>query len=73
MLIHGDQDIDFSQGGIGMRRTAGYEATMRVLGRAAWQGEFDPIEGIILHKSMPRSSDRGETNRDPTREGPKPT
>jgi hypothetical protein len=24
---------------------------MRVLERAPWQGEFDPIEGVILHKS----------------------
>ena len=43
------KDIDFSPGGIGMRREAGYEATMRALERAPWQGEFDPIEGVMLH------------------------
>jgi NTE family protein len=47
------KDIDFSRGGIGMRREAGYEATMLALERAPWLGEFDPIEGIILHESMP--------------------
>jgi NTE family protein len=46
------KDIDFSPRGISMRREAGYEATMRALERAPWQGEFDPIEGVILHKSM---------------------
>jgi hypothetical protein len=57
------KDIDFSPGGIGMRREAGYEATMRALEQAPWQGEFDPIEGIILHESIPRSCDRGGTSR----------
>jgi NTE family protein len=47
------KDIDFSPSGIGMRRDAGYEATMRALKQAPWQGEFDPIEGVILHESMP--------------------
>jgi NTE family protein len=47
------KDIDFSPSGIGMRRDGGYEATMRALKRAPWQGEFDPIEGVILHESMP--------------------
>jgi len=26
---------------------------MRALTQAPWQGEFDPIEGVILHDSMP--------------------
>jgi len=47
------KDIDFSLSGIGVRREAGYEATMRALRQAPWQGEFDPIEGVILHESMP--------------------
>jgi hypothetical protein len=28
-------------------------AAMQALERAPWQGEFDPIEGIILHGAMP--------------------
>jgi NTE family protein len=46
------KDIDFTPSGIRMRRDAGYEATMRALKRAPWQGEFDPLEGVILHESM---------------------
>jgi NTE family protein len=47
------KDIDFTPSGIRMRREAGYEATMRALRQAPWQGRFDAIEGIILHESMP--------------------
>ena len=47
------KDIDFSPRGIGVRREVGYQAAMRVLERAPWQGEFDPIEGVILHEAMP--------------------
>jgi NTE family protein len=47
------KDIDFTPSGIRMRREAGYEATMRALRQAPWQGEFDAIEGVILHESMP--------------------
>jgi len=47
------KDIDFTPSGIRMRREAGYEATMRALTQAPWRGEFDPIEGVILHESMP--------------------
>ena len=46
------KDIDFSPSGIGMRREAGYQAAMRALERAPWRGEFDPIEGVILHEAM---------------------
>jgi NTE family protein len=47
------KDIDFSPSGIRRRRDAGYSATMRALEEAAWQGEFDPLEGVILHESKP--------------------
>ena len=47
------KDIDFTPSGIGVRRKAGYEATMQALRQAPWQGRFDAIEGIILHESMP--------------------
>jgi NTE family protein len=46
------KDVDFSPSGIAMRREAGYEATMRALERAPWQGQFDPIEGVILHETI---------------------
>jgi len=47
------KDIDFSPSGIRMRWDAGHSATMRALEQAAWQGEFDPLEGVILHESKP--------------------
>jgi NTE family protein len=47
------KDIDFTPSGTGMRREAGYQAAMRALEQAPWQGEFDPVEGVILHESMP--------------------
>jgi NTE family protein len=64
------KDIDFSPAGIGMRREAGYKATMRALERAPWQGEFDPIEGIILHESMPDLASRRNEQEVLRREGP---
>jgi NTE family protein len=45
------KDVDFSPSGIRMRWEAGYEATKRALARAAWQGQFDPLEGVILHQA----------------------
>jgi NTE family protein len=47
------KDIDFTPSGIRMRREAGFEATMRALRQAPWEGDFDPIEGVILHEPMP--------------------
>jgi len=46
------KDIDFSSAGIGARRDAGYRAAMDALEQAPWQGNFDPIEGVILHEAM---------------------
>jgi len=45
------KDIDFSRNGIRHRWRAGYEDTVRVLKRAPWTGEFDPLEGFILHQA----------------------
>jgi len=47
------KDIDFTPAGIRARRQAGYEATTKALARAPWQGEFDPVEGVILHEEQP--------------------
>jgi NTE family protein len=47
------KDIDFSPAGIRQRREAGYADTSRVLEMAPWSGEFDPIEGFILHEARP--------------------
>jgi Patatin phospholipase len=47
------KDIDFSPSGVRMRWDAGYAHTAPVLESAPWEKEFDPIEGVILHESMP--------------------
>jgi NTE family protein len=45
------KDIDFSAGGIRGRSAAGYADTSRVIAMAPWEGEFDPMEGVILHEA----------------------
>ena len=47
------KDIDFSSRGIRSRWEAGYTDTQRVLEMAPWSGEFDPVEGFILHEARP--------------------
>ena len=47
------KDIDFSASGIRMRWDAGYADTRRAIAKAPWEGEFDPLEGVILHQPMP--------------------
>lgn len=51
-LEHEDQtkDVDFSSTGIRKRWQAGYEHTCRAIERAPWEGDFDPLEGVILHE-----------------------
>jgi NTE family protein len=44
------KDIDFSSSGIRTRWDCGYEATRRALALAAWRGEFDALDGVILHQ-----------------------
>ena len=46
------KDIDFSPSGIRARRAAGYADTMRTLEAAPWRGDFDPLEGFILHEAI---------------------
>ena len=45
------KDVDFSQSGIEKRWQAGYDNARRVIEQAPWQGEFDPLEGVILHEA----------------------
>lgn len=42
--------IDFSPEGIKARWSAGYEHTKSVLVAAPWVGDFDPLEGFVLHE-----------------------
>ncbi|MDQ0464572.1 NTE family protein [Caulobacter ginsengisoli] len=45
------KDIDFSAEGVRSRWDAGYLDTVRVLAKAPWTREFDPMEGFILHEA----------------------
>ena len=44
------KDVDFSPSGIRQRWEAGYASTLRAIEQAPWQGEFEPLEGVILHE-----------------------
>ena len=44
------KDVDFSPSSIRTRWEAGYDKTMRAIEQAPWDGEFDPLEGVILHE-----------------------
>ncbi|HSD92225.1 MAG TPA: patatin-like phospholipase family protein [Methyloceanibacter sp.] len=44
------KDIDFSPAGIRARWEAGYADTMDALDHQPWRGEWDPLEGVILHE-----------------------
>ena len=46
------KDIDFSHRGIMRRWEAGYAHTMRMIERMPWQGEHDPLAGVILHEQI---------------------
>jgi NTE family protein len=45
------KDIDFSPAGIHARWDAGYADACRLIAKKPWQGEFDAIEGFILHEA----------------------
>ena len=66
-LDHEDstKDIDFSAEGIKRRWRAGYEQTQDALARAPWRGEFDPLDGVILHERPFAESTAGARAREP--------
>src|ERR687891_2078285 len=44
------KDVDFSSSSIKTRWETGYSNTMHALEQRAWENEFDPLEGVILHE-----------------------
>jgi NTE family protein len=44
------KDIDFSASGIRQRWEAGYVHTKDVLEQRPWEGDFDPLAGVVLHE-----------------------
>jgi NTE family protein len=49
------KDIDFSPAGIRARWEAGIADTRRVIERAPWEAEVDPMEGVIVHELSART------------------
>jgi NTE family protein len=49
------KDIDFSKEGIRRRWEAGHADAQRMIERAPWREEPDPMEGIAIHRSDPES------------------
>ncbi len=47
------KDIDFTPSGVKARWVAGYADMCKVLEEAPWQGEFDAMDGIIVHERAP--------------------
>jgi NTE family protein len=47
------KDVDFSPDGIAQRWDAGLADARRAIAEAPWQGEFDPLEGVVLHEPVP--------------------
>jgi NTE family protein len=43
------KDVDFSPSGISTRWEAGYAHTQRALLQTPWEGEFNALDGVILH------------------------
>ena len=46
------EDVDFSPSGIRGRWEAGYANAQLAIERAPWSGEFDPLEGVVLHELL---------------------
>jgi NTE family protein len=67
------KDVDFSPSGIAKRWEAGLADTRRAIERKPWQGDFDPLEGVILHERAeeaptPAPADRAAGMAKPLRE-----
>jgi NTE family protein len=69
------KDIDFSPAGIRARWKAGYADTMAALWHQPWIGEWDPLEGVILHEPRKGAEPAAEEKMDgattaPDEQGP---
>jgi NTE family protein len=54
------KDVDFSPSSIRQRWEAGYAKTMGALDQAPWEGEVDPLVGVILHEPNPEMLEAAE-------------
>ena len=44
------KDVDFSPAGVRSRWDSGYANARRAIEQAPWQGDFGPLDGVILHE-----------------------
>lgn len=44
------KNVDFSPSGIRQRWAAGYANAQRAIQQAPWEGEFGPLDGVVLHE-----------------------
>jgi NTE family protein len=49
------KDVDFTPSGIQMRWKAGLADTRRMIERAPWEADVDPMEGVIVHELSART------------------
>ena len=51
------KDIDFTPAGIRTRWEAGFGDTLRMIERAPWELEVDPMDGVVVHELSARTGD----------------
>ena len=51
------KDIDFTAAGIRTRWEAGFADTLRMIERAPWELEIDPMDGVVVHELSARTGD----------------
>ena len=49
------KDIDFTPAGIRTRWEAGFADTLRIIERAPWELEVDPMDGVVVHELSSRT------------------
>ena len=49
------KDIDFTPAGIRTRWEAGFADTLRMIERAPWELEVDPMDGVVVHELSSRT------------------
>ena len=52
------KDIDFTPAGIRTRWEAGFADTLRMIERAPWELEVDPMDGVVVHELSARTGDK---------------
>ena len=56
------KDVDFSPEGIRERWRAGALNTREAIKQAPWKGDYDPLQGVVLHEPRPATTPDRDTN-----------